>query len=566
MDTKIVSKALAKRLGHILPDLIQYNQNANVKGRSIFDAVRTIDDVLEYTKQSEQFGILVTIDFEKAFDSRDHKFLLKVLHTFNFGPSFIQWIRTFYSNVSSCFINNGFTRNYFSVDRGVRLGDPLSPLLFILSLEVVACSIRQNDKIQGIKIKNEEVKLSLFAHDMTCVLRNKSSYQHLSSSLECFSKFSGLKLNEEKTEFFRLGIHNLREWFPYEFKLSIKILGGHFDYDELSRKKANFEAILKSIIRTLSMWKWRRVTLIGKIKIVKSFAIPKFMSKASLIHVSNDLIQAANKEFFNFIWKGKDKIKRLALINDIEYGRLKMMDLESMIRAQRIMCLKKYIQDYTSPWKIFLSYYLEKVGGKFILQCHFDCRSLSIFMPEFYKDCLDAWSTLTRKEVYSYEDIMNQFVWNNKYILREGKSLYHAFLHNTCGISKVGDLVSKDNIFPGSEKVLNAKLTPSQYFLLMGVVSAIPNEWRPTIKRKSVHVDPFIENSFRAPIRDEMFDLSSVSSKTLYREFRSRKEIPPTVQAKFKEEYPSLSIDWKEIYSLAFNVTLDTNLRVFQKL
>ena len=48
------------------------------------------------------------------------------------------------------------------------------------------------------------------------------------------------------------------------------------------------------------------------------------------------------------------------------------------------------------------------------------------------------------------------------------------------------------------------------------------------------------------------------------REFRSRNEIPPTAQAKCKEEYPSLAIDWKEIYSLAFNVTLDTNLRVFQ--
>ena len=143
---------------------------------------------------------MVTIDFEKAFDSLDHKFLFKVPHTFNFGPSFIQWIRTFYSNVSSCVINNGFATNYFRVDRRVRQGDPLSPLLFILSLEVMACSIRQ-----GIKIKNEEVKLSLFADDMTCFLRNKSSYQHLSSSLECFSKFSGLKLNEEKTEFFRLG-------------------------------------------------------------------------------------------------------------------------------------------------------------------------------------------------------------------------------------------------------------------------------------------------------------------------------------------------------------------------
>ena len=144
--------------------------------------------------------------------------------------------------------------------------------------------------------------------------------------------------------------------------------------------------------------------------------------------------------------------------------------------------------------------------------------------------------------------------------------MHYPFFHNICGISKVGDLVSSDNIFLGSGKVLNAKLTPSQYFLLMGVVSAIPNEWRSTIKGRRVHVDPhpFFESSFRVRIRGEMFDLSSVSSKTLYREFRSRKVMPPTAQAKFKEEYSSLSVDWKEIYSLAFNVTLDTNLRAFQ--
>jgi len=63
LDTKMVSKALAKRLEHILRDLIHYNQNACMKVRSIFDAVRTIDDVLEYTKQSKQSGILVTTDF-----------------------------------------------------------------------------------------------------------------------------------------------------------------------------------------------------------------------------------------------------------------------------------------------------------------------------------------------------------------------------------------------------------------------------------------------------------------------------------------------------------------------
>ena len=248
-----------------------------------------------------------------------------------------------------------------------------------------------------IKIEDEVVKISLFADDMTCFLRNKSSYENLIVNLDLFSRFSSLKLNEEKTEFFCLGVQNLSKSLSYEH--SIKILGVHFDYDELSRKKANFEAIIKSIKKTLGMWKWRGLTLIGKIQIVKSFAIPKFMSKASLIHVSKDLIQAVNKELYSFIWKAKDKVKRLALINNIENGGLKMLDIESMVLAQRTMCLKKYIEDYVSPWKIFLNHYLKKLGGKFILQCHFDCQKLPIFLPEFYKDCLAAWSTLSSKEV-----------------------------------------------------------------------------------------------------------------------------------------------------------------------
>ena len=61
-----------------------------------------------------------------------------------------------------------------------------------------------------------------------------------------------------------------------------------------------------------------------------------------------------------------------------------------------------------------------------------------------------------------------------------------------------------------------------------------------------------------------MFDLSSISSKMLYREFCSRKEIPSTAQAKLKDEYPNLPVDWKETYLLVFNVTLGTKVRAFQ--
>ena len=104
-------------------------------------------------------------------------------------------------------------------------------------------------------------------------------------------------------------------------------------------------------------------------------------------------------------------------------------------------------------------------------------------------------------------------------------------------------MVSKDNIFLGSEKVLNAKLTPSQYFFfIMGVGSAILNDWHASIKGKSVHVGPhpFIEDSFRVPIRGEMFDLSSVSNKALYGEFCSREKFLQPLKLNLKSILASL--------------------------
>ena len=114
----------------------------------------------------------------------------------------------------------------------------------------------------------------------------------------------------------------------------------------------------------------------------------KFLSKAALISVSNDLIKVINKLIYGFIWKGNDKVKRSALVKDIDNGGLKM--LESMISAQRDMALKKYFVDGNSSWKTILEEFLCNVGGKFLLFCNFDTSKLSAYIPAFYKECVDA--------------------------------------------------------------------------------------------------------------------------------------------------------------------------------
>ena len=117
----------------MLPEVTHFDQSAFVKGRTIFDAIRTIDDVIEHTMNGDISVILVAIDFEKAFDSLNFSFLISVLHAFNFGPSFIQWVRVLYNKVSSRVMNNGFTSGPFSLSRGVRQGGSSFSLSFHIS-------------------------------------------------------------------------------------------------------------------------------------------------------------------------------------------------------------------------------------------------------------------------------------------------------------------------------------------------------------------------------------------------------------------------------------------------
>jgi len=117
----------------------------------------------------------------------------------------------------------------------------------------------------------------------------------------------------------------------------VKILGIHFTYDYRIRQKMNFDGLIISIKDKLRIWMWTDLIIIGRIQIVKTFIIPIFLYRASMICLDKEFVNGVNKIIFNFIWKGKDKIKRLALISDIEDGGLKAPHLDSVIKTQRIL-------------------------------------------------------------------------------------------------------------------------------------------------------------------------------------------------------------------------------------
>ena len=98
------------------------------------------------------------------------------------------------------------------------------------------------------------------------------------------------------------------------------------------------------------------------------------------------MIIGANRVIFDFIWKGKDKVKWSSLISDVEDGGLKAPHLESIIKTQRILRCKKFASEDVSSWKVFLSHYLKYVGNKFVLCCNDDVHMLPISLPRYYKE------------------------------------------------------------------------------------------------------------------------------------------------------------------------------------
>ena len=558
VDYKIGSKALAVRLEKTLPFIIHENQCTYVKGRTIFDAVRSINDVMEYTKLQNIPGLMTTFDFKKAFDSLSWNYLFHTLKVFNFGDSFLHWIRVLYSDISSCIMNNGFASDIFEVNRGVRQGDPLSPYLSIIALEIVNISIRENNDIKGIKVGKCEVKLSVFADDLTTFVSDTQSFFLLQGLLDRFGRISGLRLNEEKTEAYWLGsLHESPEYIGVDkVNKPMKILGIFFTYNWQKYQELNFENIIRSIQKSINAWRWRNLTLIGRIQIIKTFAIPKIMFRASLIPLTKEIVKQVNNVLFNFIWNsGKDKIKRLTrLISDYKDGGLRMPHIETLIKAQRIMCMKKYLEGYNSTWKLFLDNYLADFGGAFLTKCNYDVRFLPRTLPKFYKECLTEWALYKISPVTTLPDVLNEIIWNNKFLCIDGKPLFRNKLLRK-GFLTVSDILTDSGRMKSCRTLQNQNVTGAEFFVLMSVFKSIPSEWK-TLLRDMPSTLPEAHES-----QNSIFPSCS---RYLYWQLIKKIEKPPISISKYELLFPLHDLSWKDIYVLPRRASLDSKIREFQ--
>ena len=185
-------------------------------------------------------------------------------------------------------------------------------MLFILALEPLAIQIRTSKSIKGLKNGNKESKVSLYADDTTTFIHDDSSAVALSALLDRFSTLSGLRINKSKTEGLWLGLWKNRLGKDEPFGISwpkqyVSSLGVVFAFETHVGEKINFDERLVKMKKVLNLRSGRRLSILGRIAIVKTLALSKLVYNCSVLDTPTDFAKEVNKVIFPFISLIKSK-------------------------------------------------------------------------------------------------------------------------------------------------------------------------------------------------------------------------------------------------------------------
>lgn len=363
-DYKLMTKAIALKLAKVAPQIIHNSQAGFVRGRSITDHVRIARLMTDYAEATEENGVIVALDQEKAYDKIDHDYLLKVLRKLNLPENFVKIVQTLYSQADTVVIINGEISDPFRVKRGVRQGDPLSCLLFNLAIEPLSAALRAST-LRGWSIPGVHEKLIaiLYADDTTVYLREQDSLDTLMTILNKWATAATAKFNVLKTEYIPLGTPEFRNRFcqtrrlndmsapiPRETKIAsdgtaVRILGGWVG--NLIDDATPWSPILDRTVATLKRWSNLFPSTTGKCMIANMIigGMSQYLTAAD--GMPREILKKLEKLTTDFFWDWKKThtINKHTLHLPSRAGGKDLLDIEARNESIYLVWTKKLYAD-----------------------------------------------------------------------------------------------------------------------------------------------------------------------------------------------------------------------------
>ena len=253
-----------------------------------------------------------------------------------FGSSFISWVKLLYSGISSAVCINGYTSAAFFPSRGVRQGCPLSPLLYVLSIEVLAANLRASKAIPSLRLPHVSTPLpvvSLYADDTTVIALSDTAILEVFRVYARFEAGTGSKLNLGKCEGLWLGPWRLRTNPPVDIQWSsnkLKILGVFISYDEMG--EVNWRPRVDAFCRCIDAWRSRALSFSGRAVVLNSLS--RIWYVASAVAMPKSVLKELNTRTFNFFWAGKkDRVARKVIHHSKSQGGFSVVSVELKIHS-----------------------------------------------------------------------------------------------------------------------------------------------------------------------------------------------------------------------------------------
>ena len=357
-DYKIGSKALSLRLCKVLGSIINTDQTCSVLHRSISSSLTLLRDTLNFIDRSGETGILISLDQEKAFDRVDRTFLMNL---FGFGPSFRNWIFIIYNDVYMQIIVNDFLTSPIKLSRGVRQGDALSPMLYVLYVEVMVCTIRNSSQIEGFLLPGAagaQIKISQYADDTTVFVKDESSLVYLFRAISLYEKGSGARLNISKTKAMWFG--NWKDRCDKPFGLNwvdkMKVLG--IVFGNVNVERDNWEPRLSKVDKMLSLWQSRSLSSVGKVLILNTLAFSKLFYLSRILRPPKWVYGRIKSFIWPFLWGSRiETVARRSIICSLQDGGLGLTDFACQSRSFRLAAFVNVLQDSSAKAFFLVKYF-----------------------------------------------------------------------------------------------------------------------------------------------------------------------------------------------------------------
>ena len=390
---------------------------------------------------------MLTVDFEKAYDSISFQFITKCLKFFNFSEDLINWVKILLQDFKAVINHCGNISQCFDIGRGCRQGDPIASYLFILCIEILAHKLRGEEHIEGFELNDDDYDsengendienttshlLEIYADDLTIFMKPSSNnLRGVINILNSFFRISGLKVSPSKTKAVwfgsRYGSNEILcpdlglKWVQKFTLLGIQFDGG------LEGMEKNFNDKIDKMEKLFGNWSFRYLTPFGKATVVKSLGLSKLSHIALVLpDPSKDMVKRIESMFYRFVWGGKsEKVRRDDTKLPIKYGGLGMPDISLFWTAFKFSWVRRMLST-NSFWPQILLKMVSKILNYKISICQMFQLGASRLVEiskkltnPFWKQVLQSTFPMTNCAVFNFpQKLINCPLFYNPLVIR----------------------------------------------------------------------------------------------------------------------------------------------------